>query len=110
MLYSLILLWRLDALVSCCKCLSLIDKTTRPIMPIVAMAFNIPVSCVYIYYCRNVLEVHKYFSVCVKQTQSLFCKLFLPIHHMVSLVIKHVSFYDAIWCLVIKELIVNLTG
>ena len=37
-------------------CRSLIDKMTRPIMKnvsVVAVAFNLPVSCVYIYSCRK---------------------------------------------------------
>ena len=50
---------------------SLIDKT-RPIMknvPVVALAFNMHVSC-----CRDHL-VHKCISVCVEQTLHWFCKL-----------------------------------
>ena len=81
MLYSLIyFLWRPDVPVSCCKvkCVDQDDSTDHEKrVCVVAMAFNIPVSCVYIYSCRNVLEVHKYFPVRVEQTLHLFCKLFL---------------------------------
>ena len=45
-------------------------------------------SLVYIYSCRNVLEVHRYFSVCVEQTPSLFCKLFFSVRQKLSLVIS----------------------
>ena len=72
-------------------CRSLIDKVTQPItknMPVVAVAFNVPVSCVYIYSYRNVLEVHRYFSVRVEQTPSLFCKLFFSVRQKLSLVIR----------------------
>ena len=65
------------------KCVVSMDKTTRPIMKnlsIVALAFAIPVSCVYIYSHRDDLEVHRYFSVCVEQALCLFCKLFLSRH------------------------------
>ena len=89
MLYSLMyFLWRLDVPVSCCK-VKCVDR--RPIIKnvsAVAVAFNIPVSCVYILYsCRNVLEVHRYFPVHVEQTLHLFCKLFLSRRHMASMVI-----------------------
>ena len=39
---------------------------------------------VYIYSCRNVLEVHRYFSV----HASLFCRLFFSVRQKPSLVIK----------------------
>ena len=55
MLYSLIyFLWRPDVPVKLLQgemCRSSIDKMTRPIMKnvsVVAVAFNLPVSCVYI--------------------------------------------------------------
>ena len=71
-------------------CQSSIDKMTQPItknVSVVAMAFNIPVSCIYIYSCRNVLEVHRYFPDHVEQMLHLFCKLFLSRCRTVSLVI-----------------------
>ena len=50
-----------------------IDKIARLIIKnasVVAMAFDIPVSCVYIYIyiysCRRPLEAHRYFSVRVE--------------------------------------------
>ena len=72
-------------------CQSSIDKTALLIMSVVAMAFDIPVSCVYtcIYYsCRCLLEVHRYFSVHVEVMLCLFCKYFLSRRHMASLVCK----------------------
>ena len=65
-----------------------IDKMTRPIMKnvsVVALAFNVPVSC--IYSCGNVLEVCRYFPVHVEQVLHLSCKLFLSRCHTAYLVI-----------------------
>ena len=50
-------------------CQLLINYMTRPIVknvPVVAIAFNIPVCCVYIYSCRDSLKVHRYLSVLVE--------------------------------------------
>ena len=87
MLYSLILFVETGCtskLMQGEMCRSLIDTMTRPIMKNMAMAFNIPVSCVYIYNCRN---VHRYFPVHVEQRLHVFCKLFLSRRHTASLVI-----------------------
>ena len=79
-------------------------------MPVGTVAFNVPVFCVYIYSCRKVLEVHRYFSVCVEQMPSLFCELFFSVRHTASLVIKHFSFYDTnTVSLVIKKLKLLIT-
>ena len=85
MLYSLIyFLWRLD--VPARWNVSIInqqdDLTDHEKLD---LAFNVPVSCVYIYSCWNVLEVHRYSPVHVEQLLQLFCKLFLSRRHMASL-------------------------
>ena len=78
-------------LVSCCKARHVNHQSTRPIVkkvPVVALAFSIPASCVYIciytYSCRNYLEVHRYFSVRVEQTLHLLCKLSCQVLYGVS--------------------------
>ena len=99
MLYSLFVETRCTSkLLQGEMCRSSIDKMTRPIMKnmsVVAMAFNLPVSCVYS--CRNVLEVHRYFPVHVEQMLHLFCKLFLSKRRTASLVIGAFLNNDAIW-------------
>ena len=58
-----------DKLLQGVMCRLSIDNMTRPIvknMPVVAIAFNIPVCCIYIYSCRDSLEVHRYLSVLVE--------------------------------------------
>ena len=59
---------------------------------------------IYIYSCRNVLEVHRYFPVHVEQMLHLFCKLLLSRHRTASLVIGAFFNNDTIRHLVIKEL------
>ena len=75
--------------------MSIVDRQEiRPIMKnmsVIAMAFAIPMSCVY----NIAVEVHRYFSVHVELILCLFCRHFLSRCHMPSLVIRRD--FDAVW-------------
>ena len=80
----MLLLWRPDAQVSCCKVKYVNHQSTRWLDRSWQTCLLLPWVLTYlflthIYSHRNNLKLHRYFSICVEQTLCLFCKFFLLI-------------------------------